>query len=327
MQQQVSQELDPALIPPGFNDVVAATHRIADYSHRTPVMTCSQLDARLGASLFFKCENFQKTGAFKFRGACNTIMSLATSEIARGVATHSSGNHAGALCFAASLRGATATVVMPSNSNEVKKAAVRNYGGTIIECEPNQQARESTVAELIQKQHCVPVVPYDDGRVIAGQGTAALEFLEQTPDLDCLITPVGGGGLLAGSTISAKAIKPRLQVYGAEPAAADDSYRSLHKGQRCPQTQPPQTIADGLRTDIGELTFPIIHDGVTDILLASEDSIIVAMRLIWERMKILVEPSSAVPLAALLDNPAATAGKRVGIILSGGNVDLDHLPW
>jgi threonine dehydratase len=254
-------------------------------------------------------------------------MSLSDAELARGVVTHSSGNHAAALCYAASLRGTSATVVMPSNANEVKKTAVRSYGGTIIECEPNTQAREEAMAQWVERHQMVPVVPFDDARVIAGQGTAALEFFEQVPELECLIAPVGGGGMLSGSVISAQALKPQLQVFGAEPANADDSYQSLRAGHRCPLEGTPDTLADGLRTSIGELTFPIIQNGVSDILLASEQSIIAAMRLVWERMKILIEPSSAVALAVLIDNPTVLAGKRTGIILTGGNVDLDQLPW
>jgi len=321
------ETVDPVLTPPQFDDVLKAVQRIAGYCHRTPVLSCSQIDTQLGARLFFKCENFQKTGAFKFRGACNTVMSLADQEIARGVVTHSSGNHAAALCHAAALRGARATVVMPDNANAVKKAAVRGYGGDIVECAPNTLDRERVMAQLVQQHQYVPVVPYDDARVIAGQGTAALEFLEQIPDLDCLITPVGGGGLLSGTVLSAAHQRPGIEILGAEPAAADDSYQSLHSGRRCPLTQTPQTLADGLRTSIGELTFPIIQAGVRDILLAREEGIVQAMRLIWERMKIVIEPSSAVALAALIENPAALAARRIGIILSGGNVDLDHLPW
>ncbi len=327
IEQTTIDRPDPALTPPGFNDVLAAAGRIAHYSHRTPVLTCSQLDTRLGAQLFFKCDNFQKTGAFKFRGACNTIMSLDEQEISRGVVTHSSGNHAAALCHAASLRGAKATVVMPNNANAVKKAAVRSYGGTIIECDTTARDREKTMLEWLQTHNSVPVVPFDDARVIAGQGTAALEFLDQVADLDCLIAPVGGGGMLAGTVISALELKPELLVYGAEPAAADDSYQSFHAGHRCPLPAPAQTLADGLRTSIGELTFPIIQRGVRDILLASEEGIVLAMRLIWERMKIIIEPSSAVALAALLENPVAVAGRRTGVILTGGNVDVEHLPW
>ncbi len=312
---------------PDFDAVRAAAARIASHAHRTPVHSGRSLDAQAGAGLLFKCENLQRTGAFKFRGACNAVMSLPETALAAGVATHSSGNHAAALSLAAALRGAPATVVMPASASRAKMAAVRAYGGRIVECEPTQAAREAALARVIEETGAEPVPPFDDARVIAGQGTAAMELIEDLPGLDAIIAPVGGGGLLAGTIIAAAALAPGLPVWGAEPAAADDTFRSVAAGERCPLAATPDTLADGLRTSVGEITWPVIRAGVAGILTAREDTIVRAMRLIWERLKLVVEPSGAVPLAAMLDHPQALAGRRVGVIVSGGNLDLDRLPW
>ena len=311
---------------PTFADVEAAAERIRPYGHRTPVLTSSTLDAMAGARLFFKCENFQRVGAFKFRGACNAVFSLAPEEARRGVATHSSGNHAQALALAARLRGVPAFVVMPSTSSEVKKAAVGGYGARITLCEPTLAAREATLAEVVGQTGAAVVHPYNDPRVIAGQGTAALELLHDVPDLDIVMTPVGGGGLLSGTAITVSALSTAAQVVGAEPAGADDAFRSLREGRIVPSVD-PRTICDGLLTSLGTLTFAIIRERVARIVTVSEEAIIGAMRHLWERMKIVVEPSAAVPLGAVLAGTVAVSGLRVGIILSGGNVDLARLPW
>jgi threonine dehydratase len=314
-------------VAPGFEAVQAAAERIAPHAHRTPVLSSTGVDRATGATLVFKCENMQRTGAFKFRGACNAVMSLDEPLLAVGVATHSSGNHAAALSLAASLRGAPATVVMPRTASRAKVDAVRAYGGRIVECEPSQKAREAMLARVLADTGAQFVAPFDDPRVIAGQGTAALELLSEHPGLDAVIAPVGGGGLLAGTVIAAAALAPGMAVYGAEPAQADDTARSFRAGERRALGSTPDTLADGLRTSVGTVTFPVIRDGAAGILTTGEETIVRAMRLIWERMKLVVEPSGAVPLAALLDNPKALAGRRVGVIVSGGNVDLDRLPW
>lgn len=306
----------------------AAAQRIAPYAHRTPVMTCATLDRLAGRSLFFKCEHLQKVGAFKFRGACNAVMQLGDAEAARGVVTHSSGNHAQALALAAKLRGVSAHIVMPSNASPVKRRAVEGYGARVVECEPTLVARVTTAAEVIAQTGATLIHPYDDPRVIAGQGTAALELLAAAPELDAIIAPVGGGGLLSGSCIAAKALKPPIHLYAAEPLGADDAARSLAARTLIPQTA-PKTIADGLLTSLGELTWPIIRDHVERVITVREDEIVSAMRHAWERAKLLIEPSAAVALAAALsDEFKALAGlQRVGVMLSGGNVDLDRLPW
>jgi len=314
-------------VPPGIAEVRAAAERIAGYAQRTPVLASRSLDTLTGATLRFKCENLQRGGAFKFRGATNAVMSAPAERLAAGFATHSSGNHAAALALAAQLRGAPATVVMPRNASRAKMQAVRAYGGRIVECEPTQAAREQTLARVLAESGAEAVAPFDDVRVIAGQGTVALELLDDEPGLDAVVAPVGGGGLLAGTCISAAALGAGVRVFGAEPAAADDTFRSLRDGTRIPLTATPDTVADGLRTSVGALTFPLIRAHAAGILTAREETIVHAMRLLLERMKLVVEPSGAVPLAALLDNPEALAGLRVGIILSGGNVDLDRLPW
>lgn len=313
-------------LAPGIDDVRNAVERIHPYAHVTPVLTSEAINRISGASVFFKCENFQKVGAFKFRGAVNAIFSLSEDAVARGVATHSSGNHAAAVSLAASLRNATATVVMPENANATKRAAVEGYGGKVVLCEPSQKSREKTLAGILTETGASFIPPFDDHLVIAGQGTAALELLNQASNLDAILAPVGGGGLLAGTALAASGISPGIRVFGAEPRAADDAYRSLRAG-RIQSLKSTNTIADGLRTTVGELTFPIIREHAEDILCVTESEIISAMRLVWERMKIVIEPSAAVPVAALLKSPELFAGKRVGVILSGGNVDLDSLPW
>lgn len=311
---------------PGIDDVRDAAARIRPYAHLTPVLTSAAIDEMSGASVYFKCENFQKVGAFKFRGAVNAIFSLSGDAVARGVATHSSGNHAAAVSLAASLRNAAATVVMPENANATKRAAVEGYGGKVVLCEPSQKSREETLARILAESGATFIPPYDDYRVIAGQGTAALELLEHAPDLDAILAPVGGGGLLAGTALAASGLSPATRIFGAEPRAADDAYRSLRAG-RIQSLNSTNTIADGLRTNVGKLTFPIIQEHVEDILCVTESEIIAAMRLVWERMKIVIEPSAAVPVAALLKSPEFFKGKQVGVILSGGNVDLSTLPW
>ncbi len=311
---------------PTFADIRAAAARIKPYAHHTPVFTCHSLDRMADAQLFFKCENFQKSGAFKFRGACNTVFSLTEEEALCGVATHSSGNHGAAVALAAELRGIVAHVVMPRNASAAKQAAVAEYGGTIIFCDPTQAAREATLARVVEETGAHFIPPYNDPRVIAGQGTAALELLEDLPDLDVVLAPVGGGGLLSGMALAAATLAPTARVVGVEPAAADDAMRSLHTGIIQPSVN-PQTIADGLRTSLGDLTFAIIQQSAARIVTVSEEAIVYAMRTVWERMKIVIEPSSAVPVAAVLDKQLEVTGQRVGILLSGGNVDLTHLPW
>jgi len=278
------------------------------------------------AELFFKCENFQKVGAFKIRGATNAVFILSNKEAMKGVATHSSGNHAAALALAARLRGIKAYVVMPNNAPQIKRAAVAGYGAEIILCQPTLKAREEGLAEVVDKTGATFIHPYNDYRVIAGQGTAALELCEEIPNLDIMMTPVGGGGLLSGTAITVSAISPKTQIIAAEPEKADDAYRSFHAGRIIPSVN-PDTIADGLLTSLGSLTFPIIKHYVNDIVTVTEEAIVHAMRTIWERMKIIVEPSAAVPLGAILSKCISVSGKRIGIILSGGNVDLANLPW
>lgn len=311
---------------PTLQDIQRAAERIRPYAHRTPVLTSASLDRMVGAHLFFKCENFQKVGAFKFRGACHAVLSLSEEEAARGVATHSSGNHAAALALAARTRGIRAFIVMPKDAARVKKAAVAEYGGQIIFCEPTLTSREATLAEVVQETGATVVHPYNDHRVIAGQGTVALEFIQEVPHLDSLMAPVGGGGLISGTAIVVSELSPDTQVIGVEPAGADDAFRSVRAGRRIPCHQ-PRTIADGLRASLGDLTFSIIKRRVNRIVTVSEEAIVAAMRIVWERMKIVIEPSAAVPVAALLERKVDLAGQRVGIILSGGNVDLDGLPW
>jgi threonine dehydratase len=311
---------------PTLIEIQQAAERIKPYIHRTPVFTSSSLNHMVHADLFFKCENFQKVGAFKFRGACNAVLSLSESEARRGVATHSSGNHAAALALAAQRRGIPAFIVMPKTAPEVKKAAVAGYGGKIVFCEPTLAAREATLAKIIEETGATFIHPYNDPRVIAGQGTAALELLAEVPELDVILTPVGGGGLLSGTAIVTSELSPTTQIIGAEPEGADDAYRSLQEGRIVPSIQ-PRTIADGLLTSLGDLTFSILQKHVQKIVTVSEKAIITGMRHVWERMKIIIEPSAAVPVGALFERKIDLSGKRIGIILSGGNVDLDRLPW
>ena len=311
---------------PEFRDIESAMQLIAPHVHRTPVLTSRQLDAISGARLFFKCENFQKVGAFKFRGATNAVLSLSDSQRAAGVVTHSSGNHAAALAHAAVSRGVKAYIVMPSSAPEVKKRAVAGYGAEITFCEPTLAAREAAAEEIISRTGATMIHPYDNFFIIAGQGTAAMEMLADLPAPDAVIAPVGGGGLLSGSAIAVRHFAPATKIYGAEPLLADDAARSLHSGAIQPAL-PPRTIADGLLTSLCERTFTVIREKVDDILTVTEEQIIEAMTLIWTRMKIVVEPSSAVPLAAVLANRELFSGKSVGIIVSGGNADLSKLPF
>ena len=311
---------------PTLEDVRRAARRIAPHAHRTPVLTCGSLDAMTGARLFFKCENLQKVGAFKFRGAANAVLSLGEDEARRGVATHSSGNHAAALALAARLRGIPAHIVMPRTSRAVKKAAVAGYGAAITFCEPTQAAREATLREVVEATGATFIHPYDDARVMAGQGTAALELLEDVDGLDVVMAPVGGGGLLSGTALAVSGVSPGTRVVAAEPKGADDAFRSLAAGRILPSVD-PLTVADGLLTSLGERPFAVIRRRVERIVTVGEEAIIAAMRHVWERMKVIIEPSSAVPLGALLEGALDVAGRRVGIIVSGGNVDLEQLPW
>ncbi len=314
------------LFIPAFKDIEAASRLISPHVHRTPVLTSKQLDAISGARLFFKCENFQKVGAFKFRGATNAVLNLTEGQRAAGVVTHSSGNHAAALAHAAVSRGVKALIVMPSSAPEVKKRAVAGYGAEITFCEPTLAAREAAAAEVIGRTGATMIHPYDNFYIIAGQGTAAMELLEDIPDPDAVLAPVGGGGLLSGSAITIRHMAPPAKIYGAEPLLADDAARSLRTGAIQPAL-PPHTIADGLLTSLCERTFTVIKNNVDDILTVTEEQIIAAMTLMWTRMKIVVEPSSAVPLAAVLANRELFSGKKVAIIVSGGNADLSKLPF
>ncbi len=312
---------------PDANAIKQAAERIKPFLHLTPVLESSAINNIAGCSIFFKCENLQKAGVFKARGATNAVFSLKENELTKGVATHSSGNHAAALSLAASLRNTKAFIVMPSNSNRVKVKAVENYGGIIRFCEPNLKSREDTLDEVIKETGAVEIHPYNDVRVIAGQATAAKELFSQCEALDIVMSPVGGGGLLSGTALAAHYFGPQdIKVIAAEPAGADDAFRSFNTKTFIPSVS-PKTIADGLLTSLGSITFPIILEHVDKILTATDTEIIAAMRLVWERMKIIIEPSSAVPLAVILGNKELFRGKRVGIIVSGGNIDLDHLPF
>lgn len=311
---------------PTFSDVEKAHQIIKEYAHRTPVLTSSGIDKMVGGELFFKCENFQKVGAFKFRGACNALFSLSETDAEKGVATHSSGNHAAALALAAKIRGVAAHIVMPDNSPEIKKRAVAGYGANITFCAPTLRARETTLAKVVEETGATEIHPYNNFHVIAGQGTAAKELIEDFADFDIIITPVGGGGLLSGTAISTKHLLPNCKVIAAEPAGADDAFRSFYSKKFIPSNN-PKTIADGLLTSLGEKNFKIILEKVDDIVTVSEKSIVTAMRVIWERMKIVIEPSSAVPLAAILENKIDIKNKKTGIILTGGNLDLGRLPF
>lgn len=298
----------------------AVREKIAPYIHRTPVMTSSAIDSMAGCSVFFKCENLQKIGAFKMRGAMNAALNLPPEALSKGLATHSSGNFAQAVALSAKLLGVPAYIVMPENAPQVKKDAVKGYGGIVIECESTQAAREAAVEEVVREKGATFLHPYNDWNVIYGQGTAAAELLEDVKDLDFILAPVGGGGLMSGTAMAAAAYAPRCMAFGTEPVLAGDAYMSLHKGS-IQKAFPPKTIADGLRTSLGDKTLYTLSRYLKDILLVDEPEIVEAMQLVWERMKIVIEPSSAVPLAAVLHNPELFAGSRVGIILSGGNVD------
>jgi threonine dehydratase len=307
-------------------DLESAFTRVRPHVHRTPVLTSRTFNRATGGTLFFKCENLQRVGAFKYRGAINAVASLTEEERRRGVVTHSSGNHAQALSLAAHTFGCKAWVVMPRNAPSVKVAAVRGYGAEVILCEPTLEAREQGTAQVIEDTGAVMVHPYNDLRIIAGQATAALELFEEVENLDLLLAPVGGGGLLSGSALAALHFSPTTRVLGVEPTGADDARRSLKTGRIVPSIN-PQTIADGLLTCLGGHTFAVIRSSVEAIVTVDDAATVRAMRLVWERMKIIIEPSAAVPVAAVLEEVVAVKGLRVGVILSGGNVDLDHLPW
>jgi len=311
---------------PTIGEIGAAAERIAGRAHRTPVLTCGALDELAGARLFFKCENLQKAGAFKFRGACNAVLSLADDQAARGVVTHSSGNHAAALALAARLRGIPAHIVMPDNAPAAKRRAVEAYGGRITFCRPTLADRTAVASRILDETGGVLVHPYDNPAVIAGQGTVALELHEQAPGLDQIVAPVSGGGLISGIALATAAVSPRTEIVGVEPELAADAQQSLQAGSLLPP-QIGDTIADGLRAALCERTFAVISQHVREILTVTEAEIVAAMRLIWERVKLVVEPSSAVTLAAVLKEPTRFRGMRVGLVLSGGNVDLDRLPW
>ena len=310
---------------PTFADVLAAEERIAPYIHNTPVLTSSYLNQLCGAELFFKCENLQKVGAFKARGACNAVFGLDDATAAKGVATHSSGNHAGALSYAAARRGIGATVVMPRTAPETKKAAVRSYGGQILECEPTQAAREAMLAQVISETGADLVHPYDDQRVVAGQATCALELQREIEDLDIVVAPVGGGGLISGSCLTLSQLSPQPRIIAADPASADDAHRSLQAGEIVLRDG-QHSVADGLNTNLKPLTWHFVSNFVEEILLVSEAEILAAMYLTWQRMKIIIEPSSAVPLAAILKHRDRFQGQRVGVIITGGNVELQACP-
>jgi threonine dehydratase len=311
---------------PTIEDIREAHERIKPFIKRTPVITSTSIDSIARSSIFFKCENLQKVGAFKFRGATNAVLTLTDEQASRGVATHSSGNHAQALALAARNLGIPAFVVMPRNSPRVKVEAVKGYGAEITFCDPTLKARETTLLEVIERTGAEFIHPYDDARIISGQATAAVELFEDVEGLDIVMTPVGGGGLTSGTSLAKSYICPGTRMIAAEPEAADDAYRSFLSKRLIPSSN-PDTIADGLKTSLSDLTFRIILDNVDDIVTVTEKSIIYSMKLIWERMKLVVEPSAAVPLAALLERKIDVEKRRIGIILSGGNVDLDNLPW
>jgi threonine dehydratase len=311
---------------PTLDDMLAAHDRIAPHIHRTPVLTSQYLNDLTGAELFFKCENLQKAGAFKARGASNAVFGLTDEQAARGVATHSSGNHGTCLSYAAGRRGIPCTVVMPRTAPQAKKDAVRGYGGRIVECEPSTTSREAVFAQVIAETGAEFVHPYNDPRVIAGQATCSREFIEQVDGLEAMVAPIGGGGMISGTCLTLSNLAPHIKIYAAEPEQADDAYRSFKAGHIIADDA-PVTIADGLKVPLKDLTWHFVKNHVTDILTASEAEIIDAMLMTWKRMKIVIEPSCAVPLATIIKNKHLFAGKRVGVIITGGNVDLDQLPW
>lgn len=312
---------------PTIDDVRAAAQRIAPFARETPVLTDDGLDDRAGAALFFKCEMFQPAGAFKFRGACNAVFSLSDDVAARGVATHSSGNHAAALALAAKLRGIAAHVVMPSNAPEAKRRAVIAYGGRVVPCDPTLAARETTAAKLVAETGATLIHPFDDPRVIAGQGTLALEFHRQIPNLGAVVAPVSGGGLTSGIAIATAAVSRATAVVAAEPELADDAAESLKAGRLMPASRSGTTVADGLRATLSERTLTVLSRHGVAVVTVSEADILAATRLIWERLRVVAEPSAAVPLAAVLRDRGRFMGQRVGVVVSGGNLDLDRLPW
>lgn len=311
---------------PTLEDMIAARARIEPYVHRTPVLTSRMLNELTGAELFFKCENLQKAGAFKARGASNAVFGLTDAQAAKGVATHSSGNHGTCLSYAAGRRGIPCTVVMPHTAPQAKKDAVRGYGGRVVESEPSTSSREAVFAEVVAQTGAEFVHPYNDPRVIAGQATCSAELIEQVEGLGAVIAPIGGGGMVSGTCLTLSNLAPSIKIYAAEPLNADDAARSFRAGHIIADDA-PDTVADGLKVPLKELTWHFVQNHVTDILTATEDEIVEAMKLIWKRMKIVMEPSSAVPLATIIKNPDIFAGQRVGVIITGGNVDLDKLPW
>lgn len=311
---------------PKLQDIIQASQRIKNYAHHTPILTSSWFNEQTGGEIYFKCENFQKVGAFKFRGACNAILRLSKDDGQKGIITHSSGNHAQAVALASKRCGYKATIVMPENAPTIKVNAVRDYGAEIVFCDPTIESREETAERIIRETGATFIHPYNHPDVIAGQGTCALELLSEIPDLELIIAPVGGGGLISGTAIAAKKIKPGIKVIAAEPELADDAWRSFHSGSIEPVLR-TDTVADGLRTSLGTLTFEAIQKYVDDIVTVSDESIIRNMKHVWERLKIIIEPSCAVPVAAIMDQKINITGKKTGIILTGGNADLDTLPW
>ena len=309
-----------------LKDIELAHERIRPFIHRTPILTNSSLNKLAGAELFFKCENFQKAGSFKIRGATNTVELLSDSELKRGIATTSSGNHGAALSMAVSRRGGSTKVVMPHNTPKIKVENVKRNGGEVVWCEPDQKFRESVLNDVVEETAATVVHPYNDERIMAGQGTCAKEILEDVPTIDCIVSPVSGGGLLSGSLVAAKNMKNSVKVFGAEPEEADDAYQSLKQGKIVPN-ETINTICDGLRAEIGSKTFPVIQNLVDEIIPVSEKDIIESLQMIWERMKIIVEPSCSISLALILKNKKMFKNKNVGLIMSGGNVDLNKLPW
>ena len=309
-----------------YNDIEKAHQRISEHIHNTPILTSDSLDNELGSNLFFKCENFQKTGSFKIRGATNSILQLNDTEIKNGIITTSSGNHGAAVAFIADKIGTSSKIIMPNNTPKNKIENVQRYGGEIFYCEPNIQSREDTLEKMIQKSGGSIIHPYNDEKIIAGQGTAAKELIEKVPDLDAIICPVSGGGLLSGTLLTAKNLKPNIKVFGAEPENADDTYRSI-LNNKIMSNETTDTIADGLRAQVGTVTFPIIKENVDKILLVSEEMIISSMYMIWQRLKIIIEPSCSIVLAALMLNSNKFLNKKVGLILTGGNYDLKQIPW
>ena len=309
-----------------YNDIEKAHQRISDHIHNTPILTSDSLDNELGSNLFFKCENFQKTGSFKIRGATNSILQLNDTEIKNGIITTSSGNHGAAVAFIADKIGTSSKIIMPNNTPKNKIENVQRYGGEIFYCEPNIKSREDTLEKMIQKSGGSIIHPYNDEKIIAGQGTVAKELIEKVSDLDAIICPVSGGGLLSGTLLAAKNLKPGIKVFGAEPENADDTYRSI-LNNKIMSNETTDTIADGLRAQVGTVTFPIIKENVDKILLVSEEMIISSMYMIWQRLKIIIEPSCSIVLAALMLNSNKFLNKKVGLILTGGNYDLKQIPW